>query len=124
MTNVTLRGLRLLIVEDETILALLVEDLLGEMGCRVLGPAGSVTAALALLDAEDIDAALLDIDLGPGGDGCAVADALAARNVPFAFVTGSDMSELPREYRDRPTLQKPFPAGLLREAVLSLAQAI
>ncbi|HEX6011198.1 MAG TPA: response regulator [Geminicoccaceae bacterium] len=81
-----LSGRRVLVVEDELIVAFLLEDMLAGLGCAVVGPAARVDQALALLDAEAIDAALLDVNLN-GHKSYPVADALAARGVPFVFST-------------------------------------
>jgi CheY-like chemotaxis protein len=87
-TNTKLQGLRVLVLEDETIVLLMIEDLLDDLGCHVVGPASTVPEALALAEAGGFDAALLDLNLGRGETSYPVADMLAARHVPFAFVTG------------------------------------
>jgi CheY-like chemotaxis protein len=118
-----LRGLRLLVLEDEMMVLILVEDMLVELGCVVIGPASGVAAALQLVAQEEIEAALLDVNLGHGEHGFPVADALAARGIPFAFVTGYGAESLPETYRGRPTLQKPFQMAALRRIVTELAEA-
>src|SRR6202045_5470871 len=82
-----LSGRRVLVVEDETMVAWLLEDMLADLGCAVVGPAAHVNQALAMLDAEAIDAAVLDVNL-QGQKSYPIADAIAARGVPFAFSTG------------------------------------
>jgi CheY-like chemotaxis protein len=102
-----LSGRRVLVVEDETMVAWLLEDMLADLGCTVVGPAARVNQALAMLDAEAIDAAVLDVNLN-GQKSYPVADALAARGVPFVFSTGYNKDSLPNSYQSFPVLQKPF----------------
>ena len=100
---------RLLLVDDDPILALLLADWLGECGCDVVGPAQTVKAALELVEKEGgaLDGALLDLAV-QGGDSYPVADALALNGVPFAFVTGHGLGSLAPGYRNAPVLTKPF----------------
>ena len=112
-----LDGVRVLVVEDEALVAMLIEDALLDLGCVVIGPAPGVADALRLLEDEAIDAALLDINLS-GEMVFPVADRLAADGVPFVFSTGYGTAGLADHHRDRPVLQKPYnPAKL--EAALS-----
>ncbi len=83
------------------------EDALSSWGCTVVGPVGRVGKALAMLDAEAIDMAVLDISLN-GQKSYSVADALGARGVPFVFLTGYGKDSLPSGYQACPMLQKPF----------------
>ena len=106
MTN-PLSGRRVLLVEDESMVAWLLEDMLVDLGCAVVGPAAGVNQALAMIDAEAIDAAVLDVNLN-GQMSYPVADALAARGVPFVFSTGYNKVSLPNSYQIFPVLQKPF----------------
>ena len=78
---------RILIVDDDPVTSLLLSDLLVEPGHETLGPVHSVSAALALLDNCQADAAIIDVRLG-AEDGHPVADRLARENVPFIFATG------------------------------------
>lgn len=85
-----LAGARVLVVEDETIVSLLLEDMLVDLGCEVLGPAASVAKALRLIRTDAlgaIDTAILDVNVA-GEEVYPVAEALAERHVPFAFTTG------------------------------------
>jgi CheY-like chemotaxis protein len=100
-----LSGRRVLVVEDETMVAWLLEDMLADLGCAIVGPAARVNQALAMLDA--VDAAVLDVNLN-GQMSYPVADALAARGVPFVFSTGYNKVSLPNSYQSFPVLQKPF----------------
>jgi len=100
-------GRRVLLVEDEMLVVWLLEDMLADLGCTVVGPASSVNQALAMIDAEVIDVAVVDVNLN-GQMSYPVADALAARGVPFVFSTGYDKETLLDGYRSFPVLQKPF----------------
>lgn len=119
--NGTTSGLRVLVLEDEILVSMLLQDMLGELGYATVGPAPNVGDALELVEHEEIGAALLDLNLSEGGSGYAVADALAARDIPFAFVTGYGRTALRDPYRNRPILQKPFQMEALRRMLASLA---
>ena len=98
---------RVLVVEDEFMVAWNLEDMLADLGCVVVGPAAGIDQALAMIGAEAIDAALLDVNL-EGRPSYPVADALAVRGVPFAFSTGYESESLRKGYRTIPSLRKPF----------------
>jgi CheY-like chemotaxis protein len=118
--NSPFAGCRVLVVEDEMMVAWLLEDMLAELGCAVVGPAGSVNQALAMIDAgEAIDVAVLDVNLN-GQTSYPIADALAARGVPFVFSTGYDKDRLLDDYRTCPVLQKPFHWSELGETLAKL----
>jgi CheY-like chemotaxis protein len=103
-------GRRILVVEDEFLLACALADLLEDRGAEVIGPTTSVEQALGLIeDAERLDGALLDINLH-GEISFAVADVLSSRGVPFAFTTGYDGSVIPHRFAQVPCHQKPFDA--------------
>lgn len=103
-----LTGKRILVVEDESLVAMLIETILEDLGCVPVGPAATVDEGLALAARDDaIDAALLDVNVS-GQHVFPVAEALAARGVPFVFSTGYGEAGLPEDWRGRPTLQKPF----------------
>jgi CheY-like chemotaxis protein len=101
------RHFRVLVVEDEMLLAMLMVDTLVDLGCEVVGPVARVADGARLASSERLDGAILDINLA-GADVFPVARELAARNIPFVFVSGYGTNDLPREWRDRPKLQKPF----------------
>jgi CheY-like chemotaxis protein len=110
-------GRRILVVEDEMMIAMLVEDMLAELGCSVVGPAHALEAALNLARTEQgIDAALLDVNLG-GQPVFAVADALREKGVPAIFSTGYGDAGLRDIDRGSQVLQKPFRAGDLARAL-------
>lgn len=107
---------RVLVVEDEYFVALLVEDVLAKIGHAVVGPLATVAAALAALEADRPDAALLDANLR-GECAAPVARKLAADGIPFAFVTGYIGSASPAAGFGVPWLSKPFTAEQLAELV-------
>ncbi len=98
---------RILIVEDDPLIAMMVEDMLTDLGLTVIGPAGKLEEALALAASTTIDGALLDVHIH-GGETFPLADLLSEKGIPFPFSTGSDGTSLPEKYRDTPTLLKPF----------------
>ena len=114
-----LSGRRVLVVEDEMMVAWLLEDMLADLGCAVVGPAARVNQALAMIDAEAIDVAVLDVNLN-GQMSYPIADALAARGVPFVFSTGYDKDRLLDGYRTFPVLQKPFHRSELGDTLAKL----
>ena len=108
MSSRPLSGRRVLVVEDEALVLLMIEDMLADLGCESVITAATVDKALALIDAQVFDAAMLDMNLN-GNKSHAVADALAARGVPFIFSTGYSGRDMSEGYGDRPVLKKPFP---------------
>ena len=115
--NPVFAGRRVLVVEDEMMIAMLVEDMLAELGCSVVGPAHALDVALNLARTEQgIDAALLDVNLG-GQPVFAVADALREKGVPAIFSTGYGDAGLRDVDRGSPVLQKPFRAHDLARAL-------
>jgi len=100
-------GLRVLLVEDENLIAVLLEDMLAELGHSVVGPVARLGKALEMAESAAIDLAILDVNIN-GEQAYPVADALAARGIPFVFSTGYGERGLPPRYRGHPTLQKPF----------------
>jgi CheY-like chemotaxis protein len=101
-------GLRILLVEDEAMVAMIIEDTLNDLGCEIVGPMSNVEKALAAAKSEDhIDGAFLDVNLR-GQLVYPVAEVLAARGVPFAFVTGYGEKGIDARYRGAPVLTKPF----------------
>lgn len=98
---------RVLVVEDEMMLAMLMEDTLADFGCDVVGPIARVAAGVRLAITEPLDGAILDINVA-GTEVFPVADVLAKRNIPFVFVSGYNSNDLPPQWKGRPTLHKPF----------------
>ena len=122
-TDRPLAGVRILLVEDETLVAMLLEDMIADLGGTVIASASRVARALDVVNdrGTSLDLAVLDVNLG-GEEAFPVAKALVERGVPFAFSTGYGNSGLPDPWRSRPTLQKPFTQDQVA-AVLSLALA-
>lgn len=102
-----LSGRRVLVVEDEMLILMMIEDMLADLGCESVTSAAAVEQAIALIDGQNFDAAMLDMNLN-GNNSFAVASALAARNIPFVFSTGYSGQSMKDEYRSRPVLKKPF----------------
>lgn len=98
---------KVLLVEDEALVAMMVEALLEDLGCEVAENAMRLDKAVAAARSGQFDAALLDLSLG-GARTYTVADILRARGVPFAFLTGYRTDDLEPAYRDIPVLPKPF----------------
>jgi CheY-like chemotaxis protein len=115
------RGLRVLVVEDEAIIAALIENALVEEGCSVIGPVATLARALEAIEKTKVDAALLDISVN-GRDTYPVADILAARGVPFIFVSGFTLKDLPTSYRHCAHITKPFEPSAIITALRGVAQ--
>jgi DNA-binding response OmpR family regulator len=115
-----LKGARVLVVEDEMMAASMLELVLGDAGCVVVGPAASVADALALATGGPLDAAILDVNLG-GEPVFPLADTLAGRRVPFLFVTGYGVTGVNGDrYGGVPVVQKPYDDVEMVEAVAQL----
>jgi CheY-like chemotaxis protein len=118
-------SLRVLLVEDEALIALYTQDVLEDAGYSVVGPADRVEPALALASAEPLDAALLDVNLA-GVKVWPVAELLRQRGIPFIFLSGlSSGSDIHTDFAMRPHLGKPFmPSALLAKLaeVISAAE--
>jgi CheY-like chemotaxis protein len=98
---------RLLIVEDEYLIRLLLEDMLIEFGCSIAAVASNLEDGKKAAEASEIDLAILDVNID-GQQVFPIADILRGRKLPFIFITGYGARGLPDHYRDTPTLQKPF----------------
>lgn len=111
-----LSGMTILVVEDTALVADLLTEELQAAGCRVIGPAPRLQQGLALAGTPGLDGALLDVNLA--GEPCfPIADALSARGVPFAFLTGYGATVLPASYQDVPCLAKPCNLGEMKALV-------
>ncbi len=115
-----LAGRRILVVEDEMLILLMIEDILADLGCTSIVTAGSLDQALAQIAVHAFDAAMLDSNLG-GQSSDAVADVLAARGVPFFFASGQKSGGA--SHPDRPILKKPFSSEQIEEAFRLLLAA-
>lgn len=96
-----------------------IEDMLADLGCDSVSAAATVDQALALIDAQHFDVAMVDVNLG-GTMSYVVADALSSRGVPFLFSTGYSNQSLSDAYRDRPVLAKPYRNAEPAEALTRL----
>jgi DNA-binding response OmpR family regulator len=114
-----LEGVKVLVVEDEFLVASLIEEMLQSAGCVVSGPIPRVAEALTAVDRETYDAAVLDVNLGSERID-PVADVLSGRNIPFMFVTGYNTGALPGDHAQRPRLCKPFKMAELLDALTTL----
>jgi CheY-like chemotaxis protein len=113
---------RVLIVEDEIVVALFLEDLLAEFGYEVAGVAARLEEAMARAEAPDFAVAVLDVHLN-GRDVFPLADRLAERGLPFIFATGYGARGIPERHAGRPVLQKPFLPADLNQALAGLESA-
>ena len=117
------KQLAVLVVDDEALVAMVLEDLLLNLGCEVVGPAGDVSSAIDLIANGDraIDGAILDVNLR-GELVYPVADALQRRGVPFVFVSGYAGYGIDPRYAAIPAIAKPFPAKMIDDIVASFEQ--
>jgi CheY-like chemotaxis protein len=112
---------RVLLVEDETLVAMMMGEMLIDLGYAVVGPMNDKESALAAAQQGGVDCAILDLNL----DGFAsypIADELAARAIPFLFLTGYDKEAIDRRYASVPLLQKPVDEQSLRQSIAALLQ--
>jgi CheY-like chemotaxis protein len=119
MNHPSLQGRRILIVEDEMMVAWRLGDMLAAFGCTVVGVADRVDEALAMVDEQQVDAVVLDVNL-QGRASYPVADRLLARGIPFVLTTGYPRNRLEAAYRVFPYLLKPYSQSDLQRAVLDL----
>ena len=118
-----MKSMRILVVEDDGLVAMLIEDMLDDLGCEVACSAGSVATALQWLEAGgEADAALLDVNLA-GERVWPVADALVARGTPFAFTTGYGELDEPR-FSNAPLLGKPIRGERLEQVLQGFAGGV
>ena len=109
MTTDSLAGCRILVVEDEMLIAVMIEETLQDLGCVVVGPVAKLDAALRLARDEALDAAILDVTIR-GGQVYPVAEHLFVRGIPFVLASGYGDWALPENLQDQPRLTKPFSA--------------
>ena len=113
------RSPRVLVVEDQMLVALEIASLLEDMGCEPVGPVGHIQTALLAVTKEPLDAALLDVDLA-GESVEPIADFLRRRGIPFALVTAYARERLPERLRDCPYVAKPFTFADVKATVSAL----
>jgi DNA-binding response OmpR family regulator len=119
--NAPNRRRRILVVEDETSIAIMLEQCLSVLGYAVVGPVSKLSAALALAASEDLDAALLDVTIR-GGDVFPVAEILRTRRIPFVLASGYGKWALPASLREAPRLTKPFSMDEMETQISQLFQ--
>ncbi len=115
----SLAGMRLMVVEDELLVSMLLKEILEARGATVAGPHGRLADGLAAARTERLDGAILDLNLA-GEHADPLADLLLARGIPFVFITGYQRDSLDRRYANVPVLQKPIDAGALESVLLAL----
>jgi DNA-binding response OmpR family regulator len=115
-------GCRVLVVEDDMLIAVAIEEVLHALNCQVVGPAASLEKALKLAQGESFDVAILDVTIR-GGKVHPVAELLLARGIPFVFASGYGDWALPEALRDQPRLMKPFTVTELEEQIKLLCSA-
>ena len=109
----------ILVVDDEPLVSMLIADWLAELGYHVVGPVGKVRDAMQLIEEARLDGAVLDVNLGTS-DSFTLADAVRAKGIPLAFITGHVSGTLPPRFKGSPVLSKPFEFDAMRELVAGL----
>jgi CheY-like chemotaxis protein len=115
-------GKRVLVVEDELMIRMLLQDMLTDLGYTLAGEAGRIDEALELAKEGQFDVAILDVNLN-GQSISPVVEILIERGLPFVFATGYGQRGVPEPYRQTPTLQKPFEVEALALAIEAAAPA-
>jgi CheY-like chemotaxis protein len=113
-------GRRVLVVEDEPMIRLLLDDMLSDIGYTMAAEAGALDEALSMAKRAEFDVAILDVNLN-GQPITPVVDVLVERGVPFVFVSGYAQRSIPERHSNVPLLQKPFQADGLARALAILA---
>ncbi len=111
--RISISGNRVMIVEDEALVAMVVTESLTTLGCTVVGPFSRCSDAIAAIEADEVDAAILDVNLD-GEMVYPLADMLAQRGVPFIFVTGYGAESIDRRFKHIPVIQKPVERHVLQ----------
>jgi DNA-binding NarL/FixJ family response regulator len=114
---------KVLVVEDELLVAMYIEEAVRRAGCQVIGPAAKLSDALDLLSSNDFDMAILDVQLRRGEMVYPVVDQLQRRNIPFVFTTAFGTSGLDPRYARHPVLKKPFSQSALQRCLSELKHA-
>lgn len=114
-----LSGKRILVVEDSPVVAPFTADILGELGCDVIGPAPNMAAARELIEGEAIDGALMDVHIR-GERVFPLCDLLESRGVPFILTSGYADWQIPEKLEKRPRLQKPYTMEQVEKALVEL----
>jgi CheY-like chemotaxis protein len=114
---------RILVLDDEPMIAMMLEEWLTDLDCEIVGPAYSLSAALELLEHETPDGAILDVSLRNNENCYPVAKALLERGIPFALATGHDAVDLDPRYVPELMLSKPFDYASVKAVVMKLIEA-
>ena len=122
MSDMGLGACRVLVVEDEMLIAMTIEDVLQGLGCEIVGPVATIEKALKLAQGGAFDAAILDVTIR-GGKVYPVAEQLLARGIPFVLASGYGDWALPEALRDQPRLTKPFTSADLERQIRLLCSA-
>ena len=123
MISTTPPGGSVFLVEDEVMIRMMVADMLEELGYSVAAEAGEINEAIRLAGTTEFDIAILDVNVN-GKVISPVAEVLAGRGRPFIFATGYGAQGLPEEYRNRPTLQKPFQMETLAQVLADTLKGV
>jgi CheY-like chemotaxis protein len=117
--SAALDGRRILVVEDSPVVAEACDDMLRDMGCVVIGPATNMAAALQLATEEQLDGAIVDLNIR-GGKAFPVLRILHERRVPFLIASGYADWTMPEEWQECPRMAKPYSPSLLRDSLSKL----
>jgi CheY-like chemotaxis protein len=110
---------RVLVLEDEPLIAMMLRTWLTELGCETVGPAHTVPSALVLIEQGPLHGAILDVSIGDQ-DCSSVAEALRQKSIPFALATGHVHAGLPGAFAEAPALPKPYDFAAVRAVVAKL----
>lgn len=116
MASPELAGRKVLLVEDESLIVMLIEDALADLGCEIAGVASRFDDAITMAGALAFDLAVLDVNLD-GLRTFPIAETIRSRGIPFVFATGYGATSVPDHLKSVPVLQKPFAAGELAQAL-------
>jgi CheY-like chemotaxis protein len=114
-----LKGKRILVIEDSPVVGPFTVDMLGELGCEVLGPAPNMASARELMEAGGFDGALVDVHIR-GERVFPLCEMLEAKGVPFVFTSGYADWQMPEKWQERPRLQKPYTLDQIEQALRAL----
>ncbi len=117
------RPIRVLVVEDEPIIALNMQTILLDLGYRPVGPANTINEAMAVIEQRRFDAAILDVSL-PDGESFGLANLLIERKIPFFFVTGRYLDALHGPLAEVPVISKPFDIATIENSLAALRDRI
>ena len=117
-----LKDARVLVVEDEAAISMLLEDMLLDFGCEIVGPAARLATALEMAQNESFTVAILDVNVA-GEPIYPVAEAIVARDLPLVFSTGYGGAGIREPFRDRPVVQKPFSQSDLKRTLIAAIAA-